>query len=379
MNYNYYNQKTLDDGECRQLPTHQELQFVEPHGTNYDFEKDELEKTRKISKMCSELPKVKDYINNVRKDVLILLETLYDKEYIAKIYNDFMKKAKIDDPTCNLDYITLNIYDEYLNIRENINIIQSLVFFIFNFIFAYLIKIKLYDNSISECLNLKLDNPILDTIISNVKKLSGIYDDTVFKEYFKDCGDYDKKDNNLDIENKCMIYDLALFRTTITAIPNSKLSWFKQNRVSRINNKSLYKLTKDNIFPPLSKMEEEYLQNTKTCKMDQEYTNIESGALTFEPNYNSIYGKLLKRYNLYGFAGPSGSSTMLQSICYQFKSYDFELFILASIAYWCNFPHHSIFEILMMYSKEIYEKYKINIYNIDIYKFIEEIIRNKSN
>jgi hypothetical protein len=97
MNYNYYNQKTLDNGQCRRPPTHQELQFVEPHGTNYDFEKDELEKTRKISKMCSELPKVKDYINNVRKDVLILLETLYDKEYIAKRYNEYIEKAKIDE------------------------------------------------------------------------------------------------------------------------------------------------------------------------------------------------------------------------------------------------------------------------------------------
>jgi hypothetical protein len=84
--------------------------------------------------MCSELPKVKDYINNVRKDVLILLETLYDKEYIAKRYNEYIEKEKIDDPTCNIDYIKLNIYDEYLNIRENINIIITLVFSIFKFI-----------------------------------------------------------------------------------------------------------------------------------------------------------------------------------------------------------------------------------------------------
>ena len=97
-----------------------------------------------------------------------------------------------------------------------------------------------------------------------------------------------------------------------------------------------------------------------------------------------LFSKLLKKYNKYGLAGPSGSASGLYVICKQFTNFNFDLFLLACVGFFCYEPHHSIFEVLMMFPDELNESnYGSNVYDlefcgekVDEYQLIENIIKN---
>jgi hypothetical protein len=174
----------------------------------------------------------------------------------------------------------------------------------------------------------------------------------------------------------------SLYRLSLTAIQNqyAALPIIKKSRIDRNNNKIIYKLKKKDMYPPLSKNEEVVL-TLPIC--DNDFEKIISGS-KFEINPESTYGKLLKKYNKYGIAGPSGSASGLYVIFKQFTNFNFDLFLLACVGFICYEPHHSIFEVLMMFPDELNESnYGSNVYDlefcgekIDEYQLIENIIKN---
>jgi hypothetical protein len=314
-----------------------------------------------------------------------LLKTLYEDDYIREEYKKFTNKPS----SCDLRYLQgINILDNttinLFNSRENINIIIEIIYRVFPIIFIYIINIKL--NNIDICdlqLNLNLNNIAIDTIIKNMKQLLGLNetDDSEFKSMIQinNCGFPDKRDNNKNILNDCIPSLQSLFRLSLTSLQNQYTvdKKIEKSRMNRINNKRIYKLKKEEMYPKLSKNEEAILR-TPIC--DNNFEEIVSGS-ALEINPKSTYGKLLQKYKKYGIAGPSGSAIALYAICKQFTNFNFDLFLLACIGFFCYEPHHSIFEILIMFPDELKFANYGNPYNlmyegkpVDEYELIEKII-----
>jgi hypothetical protein len=374
----HFNQKF-----CK-YPTNEELDFAEKHSELYEFEKKNLKKTRDISIKCCDIVSVQKYINNVRINLMNLLKTLYKDDYIIQKYNEYTSKTE----ECILKYLqNKNILDtrvESFNLRENINIIQESVTKIFPIIFMYIINIKL--NNIDVCtlnLNLDFNNNALNKIIENMKDLLGLKqeNDELLKSFIdtEKCGYPDQREDNKNIINNCLPTSQSLFRLSLTSISNTfkPLPIYENYRKKRINNKRLYKIEKDEIYPKLSKEEEEVIK-LKICNND--FANVKNNS-TSEINYKSTYGKLLEKYNIYGIAGPSNTAGMIYTICKQFTNFNFDLFLLACIGFFCFGPYHTIFEILIMFPDELKlakygNPYKL-MYDgkpVDEYELIEKII-----
>ena len=231
-------------------PTNEELDFAEKHVDTYEFEKYNLNKMRKIAKDCCDILKVQNYINDVRINLVNLLKTLYDDDYIREQYNEFTKKLEL----CDLKYLQkIDILDnnkelKSFNLRENMHIIVEIINSVFPIVYIYIINIKLNNIDISSFnLKLDLDNIAINTIIKNMKQLLGLglnetRDDNIFKSLIEidKCGNPNNKENNKNIMNMCIPSLQSLYRLSLTAIQNqyAALPIIKKSRIDRNNNRN---------------------------------------------------------------------------------------------------------------------------------------------
>ena len=79
----------------------------------------------------------------------------------------------------------------------------------------------------------------------------------------------------------------------------------------------------------------------------EDYPPYLSGYMLYDTNKKNVYNILASKYNQIVVAGPSGSTDLFLIISKMFKPFDLNLGILACIAWMCNIPQHSIFEVLM--------------------------------
>ena len=108
-------------------------------------------------------------------------------------------------------------------------------------------------------------------------------------------------------------------------------------------NKKKYSIKVKDIYPPLSKREKDFIGDLNP----EDYPPYLSGYMIFDTNEKNFYNILASKYNQLVVAGPSGTTDVMLIIHKMFKPFDLNLGILACIAWMCNIPQHSIFEVLM--------------------------------
>jgi hypothetical protein len=126
------------------------------------------------------------------------------------------------------------------------------------------------------------------------------------------------------------------------------------NMIMDANNKKYneYNMTIKDIYPLLSDREILFLKdNDIDTDNPDSFPPYVSGYMYWDTNENNYYNKLAKLNNQLVVAGPSGNTDLFLSTCSMFKDLNLKtnlnLGILACIAWMCNIPQHSVFEILM--------------------------------
>jgi hypothetical protein len=118
-----------------------------------------------------------------------------------------------------------------------------------------------------------------------------------------------------------------------------------KDRIDKIlqENKEKYSMTIKDIYPPLSEREIDFIG----VKSDTIYPPYLSGYMLFDTNEKNYYNILAHHYKQSVIAGPSGSTDLFLITSKMFKTYNLNLGILSCVAWMCNIPQHSVFEILM--------------------------------
>jgi hypothetical protein len=100
-------------------------------------------------------------------------------------------------------------------------------------------------------------------------------------------------------------------------------------------------------YPPLSEREIEYMSlNNPTSATPLPWV---TGAMMWSASNQSdnLYANIAEKYGHVTVAGPSGTTNEVLAVCSMLKPFDIDLSMLAHMAWMCNPPHHSPFEILM--------------------------------
>lgn len=156
---------------------------------------------------------------------------------------------------------------------------------------------------------------------------------------------------------KCgLTCDLALrSRDSPPALARSKMSPYTDGvRVLRCGSdsaecdgKTALKQTFGDAYPPLSEREIRYMK-LKSQTPDTPLPWLTGAMLWSASNESSnLYASIATKYGHVTVAGPSGTTNEVLATCSMLPSFDIELSMLAHMAWMCNPPHHSPFEILV--------------------------------
>jgi hypothetical protein len=305
---------------------------------------DNLTKLREYSKKCAENPNVRQYIQNTLILFIDLLKMYHGIDEIKQKYGELTKSTfKIKD----YGYVNVEDFDKILtegNLREQMSMMLILCE-CFMDIFIVLIKNK------NSSLPIQINQVNYDSILLNLieKRLINYLGFT----------DIEKLIHFYDVCEVCG-KDYALISVSESNVP-ARYSGvpMKPTRIPRSDN-TLYKLDSTILYPPLSCMEKKFLEdrldslNETTSTSDNHCSTminidklIKSGANYYTIDESSSFYKLSLVYNHYIVSGPSGTTDALFHVFGIFDNFDVGLFILSCIAYMCNTPDHSIFEILL--------------------------------
>jgi hypothetical protein len=381
--FNLYNKK-VSEGEpdyiepanqCKSMPTDDELDYVEPHSKNYEEEKQNLNITRALAVRCCENKKVLDFANNMRKNMVALIQQIDPVNNTQKaMEKKYAENAKSD--LCEMTQAPKNIMSDNLNLGENHSVLVQLSRKCYSELYLFLIyTLKILDNS-KDILQYKV-NATNTIIYSNNFLLKTMADYSVgvagtnqilyelIEESIKE------KRKIADMEH---LIGSRLFLQKLFNCANGRIIPY---RIPRTENKKLYRLTKlqKQFVPELSEQERQYFITNDKCEGD--IRNIDSGGLRYQINPKSTFGKFITKYNIYGIAGMSGWTDMVYCATKLFSDFNLELLILACIGDLCYFPHHSIYEILviLMIDPDFPEEEKIKLTSNDaIYNYINRLL-----
>lgn len=315
-------------------------------------EKDKLVELREISKNCSNLVVVKDYIRTTLNYYINLLKSPiieYTDEDIKSIYEQNSLNLE-----CFSGLFNIEDFDTVLkegNIREQITLLLVLLLNDNN-VFPKLINYKLKTQSTTplqeptlqtiklEDFHLNLDSKLLKLLIKNASDFSGL-EEKDLTHIFKDCDN-----SSVDKKKQCVFNDIFYISLSNVIIP----SRYKAPKIEQARTKRFYvgpyELTTDIFEPPLSEREKNFFKINRQWN-EKKQLPIKSGALMFKLNNDSFFAHLLSKYNEYPISGPSGATDILYHAFGLFDNFDVNLFLLSCIAYMCNTPDHSLIEIIL--------------------------------
>jgi hypothetical protein len=104
--------------------------------------------------------------------------------------------------------------------------------------------------------------------------------------------------------------------------------------------------------PPLSDQEFEYFEKRYPPGLPEtkEHNFVlpwQTGAMYWDIDHNSFYGKLAKHYNQLLIAGPSGSTELCMEVFELFNDFDVFVATMCCAAWLCNRNDHSLWEVLL--------------------------------
>lgn len=344
LSNNSFKKKSRNNKKCKRSSKCSRKKIYGGTSPHIQNNLDNLTKLREYSKKCADNPNVRQYIQNTLILFIGLLQKYHEIDEIKQKYRELTKsKFKIND----YGYVNVEDFDKILttgNLREQMSMMLILCEYFMD-IFIALIKNK--NSSLPIQINKVNYNSILLNLIE--KRLINYLG-------FTDIGKLIKFYDVCEMCGK----DYALLSISESNIP-ARYSGFpmKPTRIPRSDN-SLYELNSTILYPPLSCMEKKFLEDrlhslNETASIDDTDCStminidklIKSGANYYTIDENSSFYKLSVVYNHYIVAGPSGATDILFHVFGIFEDFNVDLFILSCIAYMCNTPDHSIFEILL--------------------------------
>jgi hypothetical protein len=322
----------------------------------------ELNNIRKVSRLCCDNPNVIMYVMTITKSIVMLVEE-YAIYYKLDINNEILNRLhqkNITSPGQVKDLAAVKEVIKEGNLRERMALIMNfglkccdIVIWAIatnnhlltsTFITEQTKRLKLLTgldildlqfmlkckrNSGANCLSLE-DTPCKFSLFTQ--------DGSVILSRYTDFPML----NSVRVK-KPELVEVDKLRTLLTS--SSENTAEINNKIDEIlaENKAKYSITIRDIYPPLSKREIDFID----IKKDTIYPPYLSGYMLFDTNDKNYYNILANHYKQSVIAGPSGSTDLFLITSKMFKSYNLNLGILSCIAWMCNIPQHSIFEILM--------------------------------
>jgi len=321
--------------------------------------KNELNEIRKISKLCCDNPNVIEYVINICKLIVELVKEyaiFYKKDINTEIYNKLHQDNKTSPGQVN----TLNDVKAVINegnLRERMALIMNFGLRACEIV-IWAIATK----------NHLLSPIFIKEQTKRLKNLTGL--DVLDIHYMLEkCKNNCSKLQDTPCKFSLLNQDGSVILSRYTEFPILSSVRFKRPELVEVDklrmslknkteskeqiekqieslldqNKKMYSMTIKDIYPPLSEREKQFIDINNTSI----YPPYLSGYMLFDTNKDNYYNILAEHYKQFVIAGPSGSTDLFLITSKMFKTFNLDLGILACIAWMCNIPQHSVFEILM--------------------------------
>ena len=318
-----------------------------------NLSKQELSEIRNISKICCDNPNVIKYVMEVCNLIVQLVKeyaNFYKKDVDSEIFNKLHQDNKTSPGQVSTLDDVKNVIREG-NLRERMALIMN-----FGLRSCEIVIWAIATN------NHLLTKNFIKEQTKRLKNLTGL--DILDIHYMLEkCKNNCSKLQDIPCKFSLLNQDGSVILSRYTEFPILASVRFKRNELVKVDNlkkentlesnkniellldenKKKYSIVIKDIYPPLSDREKRFINlNENTI-----YPPYLSGYMLFDTNDNNYYNILAHEYKQLVIAGPSGSTDLFLITSKMFKIFDLNLGILACIAWMCNIPQHSIFEILM--------------------------------
>ena len=280
--------------------------------------------TRVLSIKCAKHNKTLLYINKVCHNIKVLIYDYanakkLDQLHTLQSYCCFENKIK-SAGQFNKKYV-LDVIEKG-NIREQMTFIMNFAIKgCYIIIWAITKKHKLLNINNSKKLHQKL---YYLTGLNNLKKI---------ENYIISC-------------DECLLPCKFISLATNGAVMSSRMTSFPMIETLRsqssLKESEKYKVNINNVYPPLSHREKEYMNIT-----NEKYLPWITGQNHWNPNKNNFYIQWMTYHKQEYISGPSGNADLQLSIFTLFNNFNMKYAILSLIAWMCNPPDHSPCEILL--------------------------------
>jgi len=284
-----------------------------------------LDKLRKISKICADNKKTQEYV----RDICIRIRNLLiDYAIDTKQNDDKILEMYLGHEASPKSFSSGQIPTKYINYAiENGNIREQLTM-ITNF---------------SQCnssvilwaveKNKHLSQEGIDILKKKIYNLTGITSIEKFNKYIKYCQ-----------KKGCIIPCKYITLSPDGSVPASRMiDKLREERVKKI---SKYDVNIKDVYPELSSRELEFIIDNYKINNNILLPWI-SGLQYWKVNNNNFYIRLMKQNKQMVICGPSGNSDIIISMLRLFDNFDINLAVFACIYHMCNEPHHSPCEVLL--------------------------------
>ena len=290
-----------------------------------------LEKLRKISKICSAHKKTQEYVRSVClkiKDLLVNYardKNINEKKILDKYFGHDAAPKNFSSGQVPTKYI--NDVIENGNIREQMTLIM-------NFGMSGCTVI-LWAIEKKRCLS----QATLELLQDRLYNLTGMRDINKINKYIKGC---EKDGCILPCKFISLTLDGSVSVSRMTAYPV-----IDKLREPRIKTEDKYLVNVQDVYPKLSQYELEYIKINSNYEIKNNILPWISGLQYWKVNRDNFYIRLMEKNKQMIVTGPSGNTDLNLSIFRLFDNFDINLAIFACIAHMCSSPDHSPCEILL--------------------------------
>ena len=290
-----------------------------------------LEKLRKISKICSVHKKTQEYVRSVClkiKDLLVNYardKNINEKKILDKYFGHDAAPKNFSSGQVPTKYI--NDVIENGNIREQMTLIM-------NFGMSGCTVI-LWAIEKKRCLS----QATLELLQDRLYNLTGMRDINKINKYIKGC---EKDGCILPCKFISLTLDGSVSVSRMTAYPV-----IDKLREPRIKTEDKYLVNVQDVYPKLSQYELEYIKINSNYEIKNNILPWISGLQYWKVNRDNFYIRLMEKNKQMIVTGPSGNTDLNLSIFRLFDNFDINLAIFACIAHMCSSPDHSPCEILL--------------------------------
>lgn len=308
--------------------------LISPRSFESDLES--IYKMRDLSKRCCENVKVLQYVNDMSQNVKLLVDAYNNDVDHYKNLNPFAANDIYSAGQVLLD----DIDDVFMkgNLREK----MTLAFHNFPMHGGCKILLWMVKNR-----NKKFRLKGLNNLEEKMYKLSGLPIDELYQFSNETDDDYLPCAFATTFQNPTLLSQHA---------PNFPIS-IPMRKKSKASNTipNSFKIKRKELYPSLSEREIKFINyhHNKKLETDVNQNNREyeipwmTGLMYWRVLPDNIYNRIANKFENIVVSGLSGHTGFVCMITQLFHGYNVELSILAAVAYMCNPPDHSPFEILM--------------------------------